>query len=74
MVSIAGSDGRQESTAKERIQYYQKELRTLNMPRSYREQVLCNVYEYLLQSCLAQENIFCQVHGRASQALKDTTN
>lgn len=40
---------------KERIEYYEDELRQLTPPTTFREQVLTNVYRYLLKSCRKQQ-------------------
>ncbi len=42
-------------TGKERIEYYEQQLKLITPPKSYRERVLINVFHYLLCSTIERE-------------------
>lgn len=44
-----------ESSVDKRIENYERELKLLSPPKTYRARLLTNVYRHLLQTCLEQE-------------------
>jgi hypothetical protein len=56
MRNLSEHEALRELSIEERIAYYEREIRRLTPPKSYREQVLASVYQSLLQICLQKMN------------------
>lgn len=63
MIETMESQQIQSLQIEERIAYYERELQRLTPAKTFREQVLCNVYRSLLESCIEQISMPSSTQG-----------